>query len=112
MLAKDNDFSDAAAKALDKQWWNKFSTVLATREMAKAWVKLLDASTGKRYNETLTPNIKFLLRMDLSRDISGYQIGPLTDNDKKWYAVTWQPPRFTELRNIALRFSKPDNMGI
>mmetsp|Transcript_10109 Transcript_10109/g.21074 ORF Transcript_10109/g.21074 Transcript_10109/m.21074 type:complete len:295 (-) Transcript_10109:427-1311(-) len=88
----DRDFSEAAAQAIDFKWWSDFGQLLATRELARAWVKLFDTTTGRRYNETATPTIKWMYRMELSRDMSGYRIGPHTDTDKKWVTTLYYLP--------------------
>ena len=90
--ANDRPFSEAAAQAIDSTWWSNFGQLLATRELARAWVKLFDATTGTRYNETATPNIRFMYRLELSRDMSGYGIGPHTDTDKKWVTTLFYLP--------------------
>eukprot|EP00959_Pyramimonas_sp_CCMP1952_P278333 5819192-Pyramimonas_sp.AAC.1 len=67
------------------RWWGALARMIATEEMATAWVRLFDVTTGQRYNKSDTnSNMKFQYRMDLSRDLSGYEIGPHTDTDKKW----------------------------
>ena len=70
-------------QALDLNFWTSFAKLFATHELGKAWVELLDATTGKRYNKH-DEKLKFTYRMDLSRDMTGYEIGPHTDTDFKW----------------------------
>ena len=70
-------------QAIDIRWWARLAQLIATEEMGTAWVELFNVTTGQRYNKT-DPNLRFQYRMDLSRDLSGYEIGPHTDQDKKW----------------------------
>eukprot|EP00240_Pyramimonas_obovata_P013932 CAMPEP_0118957918 /NCGR_PEP_ID=MMETSP1169-20130426/62356_1 /TAXON_ID=36882 /ORGANISM="Pyramimonas obovata, Strain CCMP722" /LENGTH=197 /DNA_ID=CAMNT_0006906021 /DNA_START=1135 /DNA_END=1728 /DNA_ORIENTATION=+ len=88
---KEHEFTEASAEEIDIRWWSTFAQLLATEEMATAWVRLFDVTTGQRYNKSDT-DIKFQYRMDLSRDISGYEIGPHTDTDKKWVTTLYYLP--------------------
>lgn len=69
-------------------FWKRFADLFATSELAKSWVDLLDATTGKRYDKRdPKKQPSFTYKMDLSRDMSGYEISPHTDTDAKWYSL-------------------------
>jgi hypothetical protein len=55
-------------QAIDKSWWSSFASMLATRELAKAWVELFDVTTSKRYNKT-AESTKFLYRYKCSLNV-------------------------------------------
>jgi len=102
---KDQDFLQASAEAIDKSWWSSFASMLATRELAKAWVELFDVTTSRRYNKT-AESTKFLYRLDLSRDMTGYQIGPHTDTDKKWVTTLFYLPSSAKHANVGTTLLK------
>eukprot|EP00854_Cymbomonas_tetramitiformis_P000641 gene640-1074_t len=87
------NFNDATAKVLDTQFWADFTNLYASPALGQQWVETLGATTAQRYNRTGDDwNITFSYRMDLSRDLSGYGIGPHTDTDFKWSAQRQSTP--------------------
>ncbi|KAK3267180.1 hypothetical protein CYMTET_24249 [Cymbomonas tetramitiformis] len=85
------DYREATAKALDINFWTEFTEMFANPELGRQWVETLGASTSKRYDpQGEDKKIRFVYRMDLSRDLSGYEIGPHTDTDFKWSAPLTQ----------------------
>lgn len=89
----EGHFNDATAKVLDAKFWADFTNLYASPELGQQWVETLGATTAQRYNRTGEDwNITFSYRMDLSRDLSGYGIGPHTDTDFKWVTTLYYLP--------------------
>ncbi|KAK3267181.1 hypothetical protein CYMTET_24249 [Cymbomonas tetramitiformis] len=87
------DYREATAKALDINFWTEFTEMFANPELGRQWVETLGASTSKRYDpQGEDKKIRFVYRMDLSRDLSGYEIGPHTDTDFKWVTTLFYLP--------------------
>mmetsp|Transcript_29925 Transcript_29925/g.41424 ORF Transcript_29925/g.41424 Transcript_29925/m.41424 type:complete len:281 (-) Transcript_29925:194-1036(-) len=92
-------YNEATAKSVDTEFWSRFAELFATHELAKAWVDVLGATTSKRYNNT-NNELKFTYRLDLNRDMSGYEIGPHTDTDFKWVTTLYYLPSTYRHANI------------
>ncbi|KAK3283532.1 hypothetical protein CYMTET_8765 [Cymbomonas tetramitiformis] len=82
-------------KGYDAKFWQSFSNHFATPALAHAWVQKFKSTVNKRFSSKRT-RASYTYRMDLSRDISGYSIGPHSDTEMKWVTTLYYLPPTAE----------------
>lgn len=103
-FSTSNKRSTAVKALANLKFWNEFSKYMGGAKILDAWLSLFQSTLKKRIGSR--SNKKLYYSMDLTRDLTGYNIRPHRDTPNKYVTTLYYLPETAEnpfIGTVALR---------